>query len=133
MCLSKVSSATSCFSLRFSSSKSRNRRSSLTPIPPYLLFQLYNVCSLIPFSRQISLAFTPASACFKAYTILSWFTLFGISFFPYFTPQSCQKTKLFTVQFYGRTSYPTNSIWIGKGQDDSRNILRGALLLGEST
>src|SRR5258705_8604340 len=40
MCLSKVRSATSCFSFRFSSSKSRNRRSSLTPIPPYFRFQL---------------------------------------------------------------------------------------------
>ena len=37
MCLSNVRSATIPFSLRFSSSNSRSRLSSLTPIPPFLL------------------------------------------------------------------------------------------------
>src|SRR3954467_9827265 len=46
--LSSIASASSFFSLRFSSSRDRNRLASDTCIPPYRLRQLYNVASLIP-------------------------------------------------------------------------------------
>jgi hypothetical protein len=39
MILSKLRSATSCLSLRFSSSSWRSLRSSLTPMPPNFFFQ----------------------------------------------------------------------------------------------
>ena len=41
--LSSSSSATTCFSCRFSSSSCRSRRASLTSIPPYFAFQRYRL------------------------------------------------------------------------------------------
>ena len=48
MALSSDKSATSCLSLRFSSSSWRSRLSSETPKPPYFLRQIENVDSTIP-------------------------------------------------------------------------------------
>src|SRR6202022_395213 len=59
---SSIASASSFFSLPFSSSSARSRLASETSIPPNLAFQLYSVASDIPYFRQSSPAFT-ASSC----------------------------------------------------------------------
>src|SRR5262245_25976242 len=61
--LSSIASASSFFSLRFSSSSWRSRRISDTVIVPYLAFQLYSVASLIPCCRHTSPAFPPDLCC----------------------------------------------------------------------
>src|ERR1700726_5147137 len=53
--------SSSFFSLPFSSSSARSRLASETSIPPNLAFQLYSVASDIPYFRQSSPAFAPAS------------------------------------------------------------------------
>src|SRR5580693_926232 len=58
---SSIDSASSFFSLPFSSSSARSRLASETSIPPNLAFQLYSVASDIPYFRQSSPAFAPAS------------------------------------------------------------------------
>src|SRR5208283_3058559 len=50
--LSSSSSATACFSCRFSSSSCRSRRASLTSIPPYFAFQRYRLPPVIPCRRH---------------------------------------------------------------------------------
>lgn len=57
--ISKSRSATIRFNRPFSTSNSRNRRTSETPIPENLLRQLKKVVSLIPCRRQVSLIFPP--------------------------------------------------------------------------
>jgi hypothetical protein len=56
---------------------------------------------LSPFSRKISLAFTPASACFKAYTIFSWLTFFGMSFFLSLPLNTAKRLKKSLSSFAG--------------------------------
>jgi len=51
--LSKVSSAPTLFSFRFSSSSWRSFFASLTSMPPYFAFQRYDVCSAIPLPAQL--------------------------------------------------------------------------------
>lgn len=70
-CRSKSSSATSCFSRRFSSSRAFSRSTSPAPMPPYFDVQRKKVCSLIPSSRQNSVTFSPAPCCFKTAAIRS--------------------------------------------------------------
>src|SRR5437868_10815087 len=69
--LSRLRSATMCFSRRFSSSSSFSRRASFTSSPPNLLFQVYRVASLTPNSRATSDTFRPASICFSTPMICS--------------------------------------------------------------
>src|ERR1051325_3682638 len=69
--LSRLRSATICFSRRFSSSSSRSRRASLTSIPPYFDFHVYSVASLTPTSRASSPTFRPPSICFNTPMICS--------------------------------------------------------------
>src|SRR6185312_15419464 len=69
--LSRLRSATNCFSCRFSSSRARNRLASLTSIPPYFDFQLYSVWSVTPISLASSFTGRPASICFTAPMIFS--------------------------------------------------------------
>jgi hypothetical protein len=59
--LSSNSSATACFSCRFSSSSCRNRRAPLTSIPPYFAFQHYRLPRVIPCRRHSSSGPIPAS------------------------------------------------------------------------
>jgi len=61
MALSSMASASSFFSLAFSSSKAFSLRASLTSIPPNLDFHLKNVALLIPCLRQTSAVDTPPS------------------------------------------------------------------------
>lgn len=58
-------SATSFFSLAFSSSSCFSRRISVGSRPSYFFFQLKYVASLIPALRQISATGTPSAPCFK--------------------------------------------------------------------
>src|SRR5271157_5738867 len=60
-CLSNARSATRCFSRRFSSSRARNRRASLTCIPPYFAFQRYRLPCVMPCRRHNSPGSAPAS------------------------------------------------------------------------
>src|SRR4029077_674634 len=69
--LSSSSSATACFSCRFSSSSCRNRRASLTSIPPYFAFQRYRLPRVIPCRRHSSSGAIPASASFRMAMICS--------------------------------------------------------------
>jgi NAD(P)-dependent dehydrogenase (short-subunit alcohol dehydrogenase family) len=50
--------------LAFSSRSWRSSRSSLNASSAYFFFQMYNVASVIPCSRQISAAFSPGAARF---------------------------------------------------------------------
>src|SRR6185437_3038649 len=68
---SSISSATRCFSSRFSSSSCRSRFASLTSRPPYFAFQRYSVCSLTPSRRQASFGLPPASTSFNTPMICS--------------------------------------------------------------
>src|SRR6185437_6007189 len=68
---SSISSATRCFSSRFSSSNCRSRFASLTSRPPYFAFQRYSVCSLTPSRRQASFGLPPASTSFNTPMICS--------------------------------------------------------------
>ena len=61
MALSSMASASSFFSLAFSSSNAFSLRASLTSIPPNLDFHLKNVALLIPCLRQTSAVDTPPS------------------------------------------------------------------------
>lgn len=65
MALSRERSATSFFSLRFSSSNSFRRRISSGRSPSYFFFQLNYIASLIPAVRQTSATGWPSAACFK--------------------------------------------------------------------
>src|SRR5262249_34853661 len=56
-----IVSASSFFSLLFSSSSAFRRRASETSMPPYFAFHLYNVALLMPCFRQTSSLLTPAS------------------------------------------------------------------------
>src|SRR3954470_22895699 len=58
---SSIDSASSFFSLRFSSSSDRRRLASDTSMSPYLAFQLYSVASEMPCLRARSAVFAPAS------------------------------------------------------------------------
>src|ERR1700674_1597494 len=58
---SNICSASSFFSLAFSSSSCRSRLASDTSIPPNLAFQLYSVASETPYLRANSAVFAPAS------------------------------------------------------------------------
>lgn len=69
--LSSVQSATSCLSLRFSSSSCRNLRISAIPIWLYFLRQTYYVASLIPSFRVTSVTGALASTCRSAEAICS--------------------------------------------------------------
>lgn len=71
MCLSRLRSATSCFSCRFSASKCFKRLSSPTPRSHYTFFQRYKACSGIPIRRMTSATSVPVSACFSANAICS--------------------------------------------------------------
>src|SRR3989449_11471161 len=65
--LSSVSSATTCFSFRFSSSRCFSLLASPLSIPPYFAFQR----SLIPCCRHNSAVVNPASPCFRIAMICS--------------------------------------------------------------
>src|SRR5437016_8440234 len=65
MALSSDKSATSFFSLPFSSSNCFSRRISSGNNPSYLFFQLKYVAWLIPALRQISATGCPSAPCFK--------------------------------------------------------------------
>src|SRR5438876_11488753 len=69
--LSSVSSATTCFSFRFSSSSCFSLLASPLSIPPYFAFQRSAVCSLIPCCRHNSAVVNPASPCFRIAMICS--------------------------------------------------------------
>ena len=62
---SRLRSATSFFSLAFSSSSGFSRRISVGSRPAYFLFRLKKVAELIPAFRQISATGRPSSACFR--------------------------------------------------------------------
>jgi len=66
-----MASASSRFSLAFSSSSTFRRFASDTSRPPYLAFQLYSVASDIPYFRQSSAALAPASCSRKTPMICS--------------------------------------------------------------
>src|SRR4029079_6586036 len=68
---SRIDSANSFFSLRFSSSNARRRLASDTSMPPYLAFQLYSVASEMPCLRARSAVFTPASCSRRTAIICS--------------------------------------------------------------
>src|SRR6185295_6617533 len=69
--LSSVSSATTCFSFRFSSSSCLSLLASPLSIPPYFAFQRYKVCSTMPCCRHSSDVAIPDSPCFKIAMICS--------------------------------------------------------------
>ena len=69
--MSRLRSATSCLSLRFSSSSCRSRLTSGVPRSPYFAFHRKNVAWLMPNFRHVSSAPSPASACLRAKTICS--------------------------------------------------------------
>src|SRR5665213_1192488 len=68
---SSIDSASSFFSLRFSSSSARRRLASDTSMPPYLAFQLYSVASEMPCLRARSAVFAPASCSRRTAMICS--------------------------------------------------------------
>src|SRR5690606_32834632 len=68
---SSIWSASSFFSLAFSSSSAFRRLASETSMPPYLAFQLYSVASEIPCLRARSSAFAPASCSRRTAMICS--------------------------------------------------------------
>lgn len=68
--LSSMASANRRFSSEFSTSRSFNRRSSETVMPPYLAFHLYSVASDMPCLRQSSETLAPAAYSCKIPTIL---------------------------------------------------------------
>ena len=71
MCLSRLRSATSFFKLAFSSSSCFSRLNSLIPMPAYLSFHRWYVCSLTPNSRHTSAIFRPPSTCLRPLMIRS--------------------------------------------------------------
>src|SRR3954471_1030593 len=68
---SSIDSASSFFSLRFSSSRAFSLRASEISIPPYRDRHLENVASLTPSFRHSSLADSPAACSFSALIICS--------------------------------------------------------------
>jgi hypothetical protein len=69
--LSSICSANSFFSRRFSSSSERSRLASEASSPPYLAFHLKKVVPLVPWRRQRSCVFAPASCSFRMPMIYS--------------------------------------------------------------
>src|SRR6202795_2593247 len=73
---SSICSASSFFSLAFSSSSCLRRLASETSRPPYLAFQLYSVASETPCLRARSAVFAPASCSRRTPMICSSVNLF---------------------------------------------------------
>jgi hypothetical protein len=73
--LSRLRSATSVFSRRFSSSTSLSRFNSLTSSPAYFDFHAKMLAVDTPYSRPTSLTFRPASHCFGISMIFPGFAV----------------------------------------------------------
>ena len=82
MAVSSSASASSFFSLAFSSSRAFRRLASETSIPPYFAFQLYSVASETPCLRARSPAFAPASCSRRTAMICSSVIAFSSSVRP---------------------------------------------------
>src|SRR3569833_853817 len=98
--LSKVSSASTCFSFWFSSPSCFSFLASLTSRPTYIVFHRYSVCSLIPCCRHSSLVFTPLSDCFRTPIICSslW-----------------RRPRIFVLLSASENLHPIRYCWLGPG------------------